>query len=232
MLISSPYLRGNMICFCLKVPCRNLLWRIHSRFEVRTWTAMMLCIELRGWMVMMVAYVMRHLCCNDCSCRQSRQYLRAQSGVGFGACLHIHFTENLGEEFHAMVVIHRQELVVVLLLDFVRDSFTIDDGGHAILGFAFLFSLCWRYFLHHNITDFHLTSVRSLTIPTLVLINQGKVFTSHHGIALQHVTSDSLVLFQRKQPFLVLLLTLLQLLSIRILSAKSSLMMPFSSSKR
>ena len=43
-----------MICFCLKVPCRNLLWRIHSRFEVRTWTAMMLCIELRGWMVMMV----------------------------------------------------------------------------------------------------------------------------------------------------------------------------------
>ena len=22
MLISSPYLRGNMICFCLKVPCR------------------------------------------------------------------------------------------------------------------------------------------------------------------------------------------------------------------
>ena len=62
---------------------------------------------------MMVAYVMRHLCCNDCSCRQSRQYLRAQSGVGFGACLHIHFTENLGEEFHAVVVIDRQELVVL-----------------------------------------------------------------------------------------------------------------------
>ena len=155
---------------------------------------------------------MRHLCCNDCSCRQSRQYLRAQSGVGFGACLHIHFTENLGEEFHAMVVIHRQELVVVLLLDFVRDGFSIDNGGHAILIFAFLISLHRRHFLHHDVTDFHFTPMRSLTIPTLVLINQGKVFTSHHGIALQHVTSDSLVLFQRKQPFLVLLLTLLQLL--------------------
>ena len=142
---------------------------------------MMLGIQLRGRMVVMVVHVMSNLSRNDRSCRQCCQYLRTQSGIGFGTCLHIHLIEYLGEQFHAMVVIHCQELIVVLLLDFVRDSFTIDDGGHAILGFAFLFSLCWRYFLHHNITDFHLTSVRSLTIPTLVLINQGKVFTSHHS---------------------------------------------------
>ena len=33
---------------------------------------------------------MRHLCCNDCSCRQSRQYLRAQSG---GGDRDVYFTE-------------------------------------------------------------------------------------------------------------------------------------------
>ena len=106
-----------------------------------------------------------------------------------------------------MVVIHRQELVIVLLLDFMRDGFTINDGGHPVLILTFLFSLCLWNFLHHNITDFHLTPMRSLTIPTLVLIKQGKVFTSHHGISLQHVLSDSLFLFQWKQPFLVLLLS-------------------------
>ena len=54
--------------------------------------------------------------------------------------------------------------------------------------------------------------MRSLTIPAFVLIEQRKVFTSHHGIALQHFPSDSLVLFQRKQTLLFLLLSLLQLL--------------------
>ena len=64
-LIPSSYLRGNMIGFCLKVPRRNLLWRIHTRFEVRTWTSMMFRIELRGWMVMMVVHVMSYLCRNS-----------------------------------------------------------------------------------------------------------------------------------------------------------------------
>ena len=163
-------------------------------------------------MVMMVVHVMSYLCRNDRSCRQCRQYLRTQSGIGFWTCLHIDLIEYLREQFHSMVIIHRQKLVVVLLLDFVRDGFTVDDGGHAILVFAFLFSLCLWNFLHHDVTDFHLTPMRSLTIPAFVLIEQRKVFTSHHGIALQHVASDRFILHHGHEQLLLLLLTFLQVL--------------------
>ena len=51
-----------------------------------------------------------------------------------------------------------------------------------------------------------------ITSPVYFTNEKWQECLASHGIALQHVTSDSLVLFQRKQPFLVLLLTLLQLL--------------------
>ena len=45
---------------------------------------MMLGIQLRGRMVVMVVHVMSNLSRNDRSCRQCCQYLRTQSGIGFG----------------------------------------------------------------------------------------------------------------------------------------------------
>ena len=155
---------------------------------------------------------MSYLCRNDCSCRQCRQYLRTQSGIGFRSGLHIHLTEHLREEFHAMIVIHRQELVVVLLLDLVRDGFTINDGGHPVLILTFLFSLCWRHFLHIDVAHIHLTTVRSLTIPTLVLVQHRQFFASHHGITSRHLHHHMLVTFQGHEQLFFLLLTLLQVL--------------------
>ena len=63
------------------------------------------------------------------------------------------------KELHAVVVIDRQEFVIVLLADFVADDLPVDDGGHPVLAL----SLCrmdgyLAYFHFAPMTSFPYTS--------------------------------------------------------------------------
>ncbi len=54
---------------------------------------------------------------------------------------HINLLEDVGEEFHAVVVIDSHELVILLLGNLMADALSVDDGCHAKLGVAFLILL-------------------------------------------------------------------------------------------
>ena len=61
--------------------------------------------------------------------------------------LHIDFTEDVGEEFHAMIIIDGHELVILLLGYLMADALAIDDGGHAEPGIAFFVFLLLALFV-------------------------------------------------------------------------------------
>ena len=52
--------------------------------------------------------------------------------MGSWDILHINFIEDMRKEFHSMIVIDSHEFVVLFLIDFVTDGFTIDDSDHAV----------------------------------------------------------------------------------------------------
>ena len=46
-------------------------------------------------------------------------------------CLHVYFLEGLAHHTLTLVVINSHKLVVLLLIDLMRDDLAIDDGTHA-----------------------------------------------------------------------------------------------------
>ena len=108
------------------------------------------------------------------SCKESSSNLSpdvlAFSRDGF----HIHLLEDVGEEFHAVVVIDSHELVILLLGNLMADALSVDDGCHAKLGVAFLilldFSLLITYWLNLDVINLNLSAMLAFTEPSLVFV--------------------------------------------------------------
>ena len=73
-----------------------------------------------------------------------------------------------------MIIIHSKELVIFFSTDFMADSLSIDNGCHLVLAF------CFRW-MNHNIVNLDLSSMCPFPIPSLVLIDIGKVITINDG---------------------------------------------------
>ena len=118
--------------------------------------------------------VMGQLMCDGKSGKQGSTDLCAQAGVHTRNIFHIHLTEDVGEEFHAMIVIDGHELTILLLSNLMADALTIDDRCHAVLGFALGILLNFALFipdwLNLDVIDIDFTTMFSLTIPCLSLI--------------------------------------------------------------
>ena len=84
-----------------------------------------------------------------------------------------------------MVVINGEELVIVLLPDFVGDCLTVDNRRHRIFRVFFVLALFGRDALHINLAHINLTSVFTFAVPALVGSDAVKVLTIHHRIALR-----------------------------------------------
>lgn len=80
--------------------------------------------------------VMGQLMCDGKSGKQGSTDLCAQAGIHTWNVFHIHLTEDVGEELHAMVVIDSHELIILLLSNLMADALTVDDRCHAVLGFT------------------------------------------------------------------------------------------------
>ena len=157
----------------LKVPCCYIHRSIYSWFEIGTrWYCGMMMIYYHHRTSMCSMQFTSHFCSNAQSCQQSRSYLGSQTSPVF----HIDFTKNLGKEFHAVIIIHSHELVILLLRYLMTYSLSVDDGGHAI--FAFL--LRW---LHSYLTNTYLSSVLPFTKPSLTLI---QVLAIHNTYFVVH----------------------------------------------
>ena len=108
------------------------------------------------------------------SCKESSSNLSpdvlAFSRDGF----HIHLLEDVGEEFHAVVVIDSHELIILLLGNLMADALTIDDGSHAKLGIAFLvfldFTLLITHWFNLNVINLNLSAMLAFTEPSLAFV--------------------------------------------------------------
>jgi hypothetical protein len=118
--------------------------------------------------------VMGQLMCDGKSGKQGSTDLCAQAGIHTRNVFHIHLTEDVGEELHAMVVIDGHELIILLLSNLMADALTIDDRCHAVFGFALGILLDFALFipdwLNLDVIDIDFTTMLSLTIPCLALI--------------------------------------------------------------
>lgn len=126
-----------------------------------------------GWPTVMVE-VMGQLMRDGKSGKQGSTDLCAQAGMHTRNVFHIHLTEDVGEELHAMVVIDGHELIILLLSNLMADALTIDDRCHAVFGFALGilldFALLIPDWLNLDVIDIDFTTMFSLTIPCLALI--------------------------------------------------------------
>ena len=95
--------------------------------------------------------------CSDCQCCQDGCTNIRSCPVSF----HFHFRENLGEQFHAMVVIHGHEFVILLLCNLVAHSLPVDDSCHLVFASLLLVRL------HGNLTDGNFPSMCFLPVPSL-----------------------------------------------------------------
>ena len=118
--------------------------------------------------------VMGQLMCDGKSGKQGSTDLCAQAGIHTRNVFHIHLTEDVGEELHAMVVIDGHELIILLLSNLMADALTIDDRCHAVFGFALGilldFALLIPDWLNLDVIDIDFTTMFSLTISCLALI--------------------------------------------------------------
>ena len=107
--------------------------------------------------------------CKECSSNLSPDIF-AFSRDGF----HIHLLEDVGEEFHAVVVIDSHELVILLLGNLMADALSVDDGCHAKFGIAFLilldFSLLITYRLNLDVINLNLSAMLAFTEPSLAFV--------------------------------------------------------------
>ena len=108
------------------------------------------------------------------SCKESSSNLSpdvlAFSRDGF----HIHLFEDVGEEFHAVVVIYSHELVILLLGNLMADALSVDEGCHAKLGIAFLVFLDLTLFVTHrlnlDVVNLNLSAMLAFTEPSLAFV--------------------------------------------------------------
>ena len=97
-----------------------------------------------------------------------------------------------------MVVIDRQEFVIVLLADFVADDLPVDDGGHPVLAL----SLCR---MDGYLAYFHFAPMTSFLIPAPVLVEIVEIPAVNHGSFGHLFLGKSLLrLFFKKRLFLLL----------------------------
>ena len=105
--------------------------------------------------------------------------------MGSWDILHINFIEDMREELHAMVVIDSHELIILLLIDFVTDGFTIDDSSHAeesiALRILLLLTLLIANRLNLDVINSNLSAMLTLTEPTFVLIHLIERLTINMG---------------------------------------------------
>ena len=84
--------------------------------------------------------------------------------------LHIHLFEDVGDEFHAMIIANGHELVILFLGDFMADALTIDNSCHPKEGVSFLVFLYLALLianrLNLNIIDLYLPTMSAITRPT------------------------------------------------------------------
>ena len=158
--------------------------------------------------MMVVAEVVDNLRRCDSTGGKGCEYPCSQTCTRFGACLHIHFAENIGEEFHTVVVIDSHELVILLLRNLVADDLAVYHCGHAV------FSLRLAG-MHEDFIHLNLAPVRTLLVPSFAAVLIGEVLAVND---LQHfaVGGESALLcllrLQRLQDFPLLLYTLVQIL--------------------
>ena len=127
--------------------------------------------------------LMGQLMCDGKSGKQGSTDLCAQAGVHTRNVFHIHLTEDVGEELHAMVIINGHKLVVLLLSNLMADAFAVDDSGHAEQGIAFFVFL----YLSFVITDrfdldfinLYLSTMLAFTEPSFALIHFVKAVAIH-----------------------------------------------------
>ena len=167
-------------------------------------------VELRP--VVMVAQAVDNSRCDHRTGGEGGENLYAESPFCLRVCLHIHFAENLREEFHSVVIVYCKEFVVILLADFMADDLPVDDGCHLVRPF------CLGR-MYGDFADFNLSAVGTFPIPAFVLLDVLQVPAVYRGTVL---LSDKGCLFvvslflsfilQRSKDFLLLLLPLHQLL--------------------
>src|SRR5574344_1491268 len=95
--------------------------------------------------------------------------------MGSWDILHINFIEDMRKEFHSMIVIDSHEFVVLLLIDLMRDRFSVDNCCHAeeciALCILLLFTLLIANRLNLDVINSNLSAMLTLTEPTFVLIH-------------------------------------------------------------
>ena len=105
--------------------------------------------------------------------------------MGSWDILHINLMEDMREELHTMVVIDSHKLIILLLIDFMRDRFSVDDCSHAeeciTLCILLLFSLLITNRLNFDVINSDFSAVLTFTKPTLVLVYLVKRLTIDMG---------------------------------------------------
>lgn len=81
-------------------------------------------------------------------------------------CTHLHFREDFVKELHALHIIYRQELIIFLLGNLVREYIAIDDSGHLVFTLNYLSVSIFETF-HSNVTDFRGSSMFTTSSPLL-----------------------------------------------------------------
>ena len=151
----SVYLSFLCMDSRLEVAHGNLFGCIYSRFEIGS------PFYKNGRSRMRWMRTSSQLRDDGYTCQQCGTYLCTDTYVV--TVLHIHLTEYLGEEFHAMIVVNGHELVILLLAYLMGDMLSIDDSSHLVLAFCTWF--------HTDIINGHFTSVSSFPEPSLVCID-------------------------------------------------------------
>ena len=116
--------------------------------------------------------------------------------------LHINFTEDVGEEFHAMIIIDGHELVILLLGNLMADTLAIDDSGHAEEGIAFFILLYLALVItdrrHLDVIDLYLSTMLPLAEPSFAFVYLVKAVAIYMGYTAVFGLDNRLVVINQR----------------------------------
>ena len=147
------------------------------------WPVGMVVFNEDGWCRTVSAQFAHH----GKSCKEGSSNLRTDVLSFSWDVFHIHLLEDVGEEFHAVIVIDGHELVILLLGNLMADAFSVDYGCHAELGIAFLVLLDFTLLITHrfnlDVVNLNLSAMLAFTEPTLVFVLLIKAVAIYMGYA-------------------------------------------------
>lgn len=148
------------------------------------------------------------------SCKEGSSNLRTDVLSFSWDVFHIHLLEDVGEEFHAVIVIDGHELVVLLLSNLMADAFSVDNGCHAKLGIAFLvfldFTLLITHRLNLDVINLNLSAMLAFTKLALVFVLLIQAIAINMGYATIFWLDSYLVAVERNRLLLHHLLAIVE----------------------